>query len=80
MRRVRPPNWPRLMTAALACSYLGNISAESFARFVASRVRAVRWPGEQLLYDRADLDRWLDEGAPNNPAKSDEAWLAELEQ
>jgi hypothetical protein len=68
------------MPAHLACSYLGNISAESFARFVATRIRAVRWPGEGPLYDRADLDRWLDQGAPHVGAKSDAEWLAELDK
>lgn len=79
-RQYRPTEWPRLMPAHLACSYLGNISAESFARFVATRIRAVRWPGEGPLYDRADLDRWLDQGAPHVAAKSDAEWLTELEK
>jgi hypothetical protein len=68
------------MPAQMACSYLGNISAESFARFVATRIRAVRWPGEQLLYDRADLDHWLDQGAPQVASKSDAEWLTELDR
>lgn len=68
------------MPAQMACYYLGNISAESFIRFVATRVRAVRWPGEEPLYDRADLDRWLDQGAPQAAPKSDAEWIAELEQ
>lgn len=80
MKRARQPNWPRLMTAAIACSYLGGISTEAFARFVSNRVRAIRWPGEALLYDRADLDRWLDQGAHPGPAKSDNDWLAEFEK
>jgi hypothetical protein len=79
-RKYRPTDWPRLMTAAMACAYLGGISAECFARCVATRVRAVRWPGQSFLYDRADLDRWLDEGAPPGTAKSDAEWLAELEK
>jgi hypothetical protein len=53
------------MPAHLTCVYLGSISNESFAQFVATRIRAVRWPGgEEPLYNRADLDRWLDLGAP----------------
>lgn len=68
------------MPAHLACAYLGNISNESFVRFVATRVRAVRWPGEEPLYDRAELDRWLDQGAPQGETKSDAEWLAELER
>jgi hypothetical protein len=80
MKRARPPNWPRLMTAAIACSYLGGISAEAFARFIANRVKAIRWPGEALLYDRADIDRWLDQRAHQGEAKSDADWLAELEK
>jgi hypothetical protein len=80
MRRYRPTEWPRLMSARMACAYLGDIPAECFARFVATRVRAVRWPGQSLLYDRADLDRWLDEGAPAGLANSDADWLAELEK
>lgn len=79
-RQYRPTEWPRLMPAHLACAYLGNISAESFGRFVASRIRAVRWPGEPPLYDRSDLDRWLDQGAPQTEAKTDDAWIAELER
>jgi hypothetical protein len=68
------------MNATTACAYLGGISAECFARCVATRVRAVRWPGHSLLYDRADLDRWLDQGAPQGTLKSDAEWLAELEK
>jgi hypothetical protein len=68
------------MTAALACSYLGGISLESFARFVSPRVRAVRWPGEPSLYHRVDLDRWLDSGAPQGAGRSDADWLADLEK
>lgn len=68
------------MTAQMAQQYLGNVSAETFARFIATRIRAVRWPGEALLYDRADLDRWLDQGAPHVAPKSDAEWLAKLEK
>lgn len=68
------------MPAQMACSYLGDISAESFARVVATRIRAILWPGEQPLYDRADLDRWLDEGAPQGASKSDAEWLAEFDR
>jgi hypothetical protein len=68
------------MAVEMACAYLGGISAECFARCIATRVRALRWPGHRLLYDRADLDRWLDEGAPSGAAKSDAEWLAELEK
>jgi hypothetical protein len=69
------------MPAHLACAYLGGISNESFARFVATRIRAMRWPGEEPVYDRADLDRWLDVGAPQAAApKSDAEWIAELEK
>lgn len=80
MRRVRPPNWPRLMTSTMACAYLGGISAEAFSRYVANHVRAVRWPGEVLLYDRADLDQWLDRGAHQGGVKSDSEWLSEFEK
>jgi hypothetical protein len=79
-RRYKPTEWPRLMSPSMACAYLGDISAECFARCVATRIRAVRWPGQSLLYDRADLDRWLDEGAPQGAPKSDVDWLAELEK
>ncbi len=66
------------MTASIARSYLGGISPESFARFVATRIRSVRWVGEEIRYDRVDLDRWLDEGAPHVASKSDAEWLAEF--
>jgi hypothetical protein len=79
-RKYRPGEWPRLMTAPTACAYLGGISVECFARYVTPRVRAVRWPGQEALFDRADLDRWLDDGAPQGTAKSDDDWLTELEK
>jgi hypothetical protein len=68
------------MSASMACAYLDGISAECFSRYVAPRVRPLRWPGQTLLYDRADLDLWLDDGAPQGAAKSDAEWLAELEK
>lgn len=68
------------MPVQMACSYLGDISAECFTRVVATRIRAVRWPGEQPLYDRAELDRWLDQGDPEGTSKSQAEWLAELER
>ena len=68
------------MLATTACAYLGDLSPEVFARFVATRIRAVQWPGEPPRYDKKLLDQWVDQGAPHVAPRSDAEWLAELEK
>lgn len=55
MNRAELPDWPRLMAAPLAASYVGL--SETTLRAVGPKPREV---GKRRLYDRIDLDRWAD--------------------
>lgn len=55
MTRAELPDWPRLMCAELAASYVGL--SETTLR--ESGPAPKRW-GRRVLYDRHDLDRWAD--------------------
>ena len=56
--RVRLPNWPRLMGVSLAAAYFGICPA----RFRMIGIRPMRI-GRRVLWDRNDLDRFIDEMA-----------------
>lgn len=55
LQRADMPDWPRLMGAELAATYVG-LSENSLVRY-GPKPKAV---GRRRLYDRKDLDRWAD--------------------
>lgn len=50
------PNWPRLMAQATAAAYCGI----SLSHFLGACPVAPVKIGEKPLWDRQDLDRWID--------------------
>lgn len=66
LQRATLPNWPRLMGAEVAASYLG-ISTSMF-RTLDIRCRNI---GRRVVWDRVDLDRYADmlSGQPLNGAE-----------
>jgi hypothetical protein len=70
---VRP--WPRLMSAVDASAYL-SISANTL-KTLGIRVRRI---GARVLYDIADLDRWVDQNDEMPLAGIDAARAAEDEE
>jgi len=69
----------RLMKPAAARAYVGGIGREAFARDVAPFVGTVRI-GQRTFYDRADLDRWVDEKTGRRQPSSRERWLEALDR
>ncbi|KAA5606347.1 helix-turn-helix domain-containing protein [Roseospira marina] len=55
------PNWPRLLSEQQAAAYCG-VTGETFRRHIPVAPRRL---GRRVLYDRRDIDRWLD-GADEN--------------
>ncbi|MGY2735588.1 hypothetical protein [Sphingomonas sp. UYP23] len=53
--RMQLPDWPRLMSLPLASAYFGVCAA----KFRALEIRPVRI-GRRVLWDRHDLDRFVD--------------------
>lgn len=65
-KRVRFPDWPRLMTIEYAAAYLSRSPT-----VLRERGPTPKRDGRSVLYDRKDLDRWADEldGQPLAPAE-----------
>lgn len=61
--RAQLPDWPRLLSLQLASAYFGVCAA----RFRALEIRPVRI-GRRVLWDRHDLDRFVD-GMSGQPVK-----------
>lgn len=66
------------MTVEIACAYLGGLSREIFFAAVAVAIRPMKVQGV-ALYDRKDLDAWVDERGEAKAKRSDSDWLRELE-
>ena len=79
MRRHRDPDWPRLMTLDVACAYLSGLDREAFLANVAPATQPIRVRGEAILYDRRDLDTWVDARGDFKPKRSDADWLREID-
>jgi hypothetical protein len=62
--RVGLPDWPRLMPLSLACAYFG-VCPNTFRRLDIEPRRI----GRRVLWDRRDLDRYVDQmtGEPLDP-------------
>ncbi len=61
--RATLPFWPRRMTAPLAAQYLG-VSTSKFHRGVMEGIYPRgKADGRNMLWDRAELDRWVDQWA-----------------
>ncbi|WP_203311112.1 hypothetical protein [Sphingomonas beigongshangi] len=63
--RLNLPDWPRLMSAGMAASYLGVSSGTLQSWGIAP----IETPGRRVLYDRKSLDRYADRlaGQPLTP-------------
>jgi|HubBroStandDraft_5_1064220.scaffolds.fasta_scaffold248387_2 hypothetical protein len=66
------------MTVEIACAYLGGLSREVFFAAVAVAIHPVIVRGV-ALYDRKDLDAWVDARGEAKAQRSDSDWLRELE-
>jgi hypothetical protein len=67
--RFALPDWPRLMPVDLAAKYVGIGS--TMLRESGPQPKRL---GKRVLYDRQDLDRWVDglDGQPLNPREREE--------
>lgn len=64
--RATLPFWPRRMTAPVAAAYL-SVSPSKFSRGVlAGTYPKGHKDGGNTLWDKADLDRWVDEWAASS--------------
>jgi hypothetical protein len=77
-RRIRDPDWPRLMSIEVACAYLGGISREAFWAAVVPHLSAQKLPDGIIRYDRHHIDAWVDGRGDIGPRRSDADWLKEL--
>jgi hypothetical protein len=69
-RKIPDGAWPRLLSAERCAAYL-DISVATFNQIVAPRFTPTRIASRKL-WDRALLDRWLDEQQSESP---DASWL-----
>ena len=70
------PNWPRGLSLEQASAYVG-ISPSHFTRHVTVTPIGV---GGRIIYDRQDLDRWLDlRGNRTQPFNFAGDWLGKLD-
>lgn len=79
MPRYRDPDWPRLMTLDVACAYLGGLDREAFLANVAPATQPLKVRGGTILYDRRDLDTWVDSRGDLKAKRTDEDWLREID-
>jgi hypothetical protein len=79
MRGLRYPDWPRLMTLDVACAYLGGLDREAFLTDVAPATQPIKVRGGAMLFDRRELDAWVDARGDIAPKRSDDDWLREID-
>lgn len=60
------PEWPRLLSEDQAAAYCG-VTAETFRRHVPVTRRRL---GRRVLFDRHEIDRWLDQADDGGAAVS----------
>lgn len=75
MSERRPIIAPRLLSADAAADYCG-ISAPTFKAecpVIPIKIRT------RVLYDRHEIDRWIDSRLPSQPKLSRDKWLKRLE-
>lgn len=78
-RRVRNPDWPRLMAIDVACAYLGDLDQETFLAKVAPSLTPIKVDRRELRYDRVDLDTWVDRGGIGHLKRTDDDWLKAID-
>ena len=72
--RADIPNWPRRMKAPLAAAYLG-VSPSKFDDGVKRKFYpAGKKDGRNVLWDRAELDRWVDQWATSPLSGGLKSW------
>lgn len=80
MRRLKQhelPDWPRLMNADLAAAYCGGVSIPHFIKHCPVAPRKF---GSRKLWDRKQIDAWLDEEiAIDDPRQTTEYWLDQID-
>ena len=77
-RGFRQPNWSRLMSIEAACAYLGDIGRETFLTEVAPSLRCIKLGGDELKYDRQDLDAWVEGRGVGRLKRTDRDWLRDV--
>jgi hypothetical protein len=73
-RKIPEGAWPRLMSAERCAAYC-DVSRATFLMKIAPRLGSPVLIGTRKLYDRAALDKWLDERAAADPD-----WLKDFDQ
>lgn len=71
--KARPselPNWPRLLSRELAAAYIGQ-SPNTLDRLRIAYHRV----GVRRMYDRNDLDRWVDDLAGQGQDGNPQSWM-----
>lgn len=80
--RLQLPDWPRLMSVGYAAAYL-SISSTTFRTLGIAEQRI----GRRVLYDRKDIDQWVDrladdpsEDRPRTAEEEERLFFASLQR
>lgn len=76
--KARPnelPGWPRLLSVELAAAYIGQ-SPNVLDRLGITFHKV----GSRRMYDRADLDRWVDDLAGHSQDGDPQSWMERISQ